>query len=134
MNDLLDAVTITPMYGALLGLILLVLSGRVIVAVRAKGVGLGDGGDAQNLTLIRSQANFTEYVPLILILIGFAEAGGASDGWIHGLGGALVFGRICHPIGMSPDPKPNPFRFLGTVVTLLVLLISAILVLSQRLG
>ena len=134
MNDLLNSVTITPIYAAVLGLVLLVLSGRVIAAVRAKGISLGDGGDGDNLALIRSQANFAEYVPMILILIGFAEAGGASDAWIHGLGGTLTVGRIIHPLGMSPEAKPNPMRFVGTVSTLLVLLISAILVLSQRLG
>ena len=88
MNSLMNTVTITPLYAALLGLVLLVLSGRVIFAVRAKGVSLGDGEDPDHLPIIRSQANFIEYVPMILILIGFAEAGGASDGWIHGLGGA----------------------------------------------
>ena len=132
MNSLVDTVTLTPLYAALLGLVLLVLSGRVIAAVRAKGVMLGDGDDPGHLALIRSQGNFIEYVPMALILIGFAEAGGASDAWIHGLGGTLLLARVLHPIGMSPDPKPNPFRFVGTVATLLVLLVSSVLLLVQR--
>ncbi len=134
MNSLVQSVTITPLYAALLGLILLLLSGRVIAAVRAKGVGLGTGGNPDYEAIVRSQGNFIEYVPMILILIGFAEAGGASDTWIHGLGGTLVVARVLHPIGMSPDPKPNPFRFIGTVATLLVLLIASVLVAMQRLG
>ena len=133
MNSLVSSVTLTPLYAGLLGLVLLALSGRVIAAVRAKGVGLGTGGNADYEAIIRSQGNFIEYVPMILILIGFAEAGGASDAWIHGLGGTLLVARILHPIGMSPDPKPNPFRFVGTVATLLVLLIASILVVSQAL-
>ena len=134
MNSVLNSVTITPLYAAALGLVLLVLSGRVIAGVRAKGVSLGDGGDPDNLNLIRTHANFIEYVPMILILIGFAEAGGASDGWIHGLGGALLLGRILHPFGMSPEPKPNPARFVGTILTLLPLLIASILLLLQQFG
>lgn len=134
MDPILNTVTITPLYAALLGLLLLVLSGRVVAGVRAKGVSLGDDGNPDHLTLIRSQANFTEYVPMALILIGFVEAGGASATWIHGLGGALLLGRILHPLGMSADPKPNPFRFVGTVATLLVLLISAVLALLQAFG
>lgn len=133
MNSLVSSVTLTPLYAGLFGLVLLALSGRVIAAVRAKGVGLGTGGNADYEAIIRSQGNFIEYVPMILILIGFAEAGGASDAWIHGLGGTLLVARILHPIGMSPDPKPNPFRFVGTVATLLVLLIASILVVSQAL-
>jgi len=134
MNSVLNTVTITPLYAALLGLVLLVLSGRVIFVVRAKGTSLGDGGNPDYLTLIRSQGNFIEYVPMALILIAFAEAGGASASWIHGLGGALLLGRIAHPFGMSPEPEPRPLRFVGTVATLLVLLIASILVILQQLG
>ena len=132
MNSLMNTVTITPLYAALLGLVLLVLSGRVIFAVRAKGVSLGDGEDPDHLPIIRSQANFIEYVPMILILIGFCEAGGASDTWIHALGGALLVARLAHPVGMSAKPEPQPARFVGTVLTLLVLLISSGLLLSQQ--
>jgi uncharacterized membrane protein YecN with MAPEG domain len=132
MNGLLNSVSITPLYAALLGLVLLVLSGRVIASVRAKGVGIGDGGDADNLVIIRSHANFIEYVPMILVLLAFAEAGGASDAWIHGLGGTLLVGRILHPFGMSTSPDPKPARFIGTVSTLLVLLITSILLLTQQ--
>lgn len=132
MNSLVNSVTITPLYAALLGLVLLVLSGRVIASVRGKGVGLGDGGDQGNLVIIRSHANFVEYVPMILILIAFAEAGGASDAWIHGLGGTLLVGRILHPFGMSASPDPKPARFIGTLATLLVLLTVSILLLTQQ--
>lgn len=132
MNEILNPVTITPLYAALLGLVLLALSARVIAGVRAKGVSLGDGNDPGHLTLIRSHGNFIEYVPMCLVLIGFVEAGGASSGWVHGLGGALLVARVLHPIGMSPDPKPNPFRFVGTVGTLLVLLISSVLLILQQ--
>ena len=133
MNSVLDSVTITPLYAALLGLVLLVLSGRVIFSVRAKGVVLGDGDDPNHLPIIRSQGNFIEYVPMALILIAFLEAGGASDGWIHGLGGVLLVGRILHPLGMKADPAPQPFRFVGTVSTLLVLLIASVMLLIQQL-
>ena len=132
MNSLMNTVTITPLYAALLGLVLFALSVRVIVGVRAKGVGIGDGGNDDHLVLIH--ANFIEYVPMALILIGFAEAGGASDAWIHGLGGALLVGRICHPLGMSSSPEPKPLRFIGTISTLLVLLITSVLLLLQQTG
>lgn len=132
MNSLVNSVTITPLYAALLGLVLLVLSGRVIASVRAKGVGIGDGGDAENLVVIRSHANFIEYVPMILLLLAFAEAGGASSAWIHGLGGTLLVGRILHPIGMSTSPDPKPARLIGTLSTLLVLLVTSILLLTQQ--
>ena len=41
----METLVITPVYGAMLGIILLVLSIRVVAVVRAKGkVGYGDAG------------------------------------------------------------------------------------------
>lgn len=128
-------VSITPMYAAVLGLILLVLSVRVVAVVRGKGeVGLGDGGNPDFTAVVRAQGNFTEYVPLILILIAFAEAGGTSSGMIHGLGSALVLGRIAHPIGMTPVPGINPFRLSGSLLTFGTLAVASVIVLMNSLG
>ena len=126
----MESLTITPLYAALLGIILLVLSIRVVAVVRAKGnIGYGDGGNPDFTTVVRGQGNFIEYVPLILILIGMAEAGGTSDTWIHAMGAGLVVGRVLHPIGLTNKPGINPFRFVGTNLTWIVLLASSILVL-----
>lgn len=131
----MDSVTITPMYAAVLGIILLVLSGRVIAVVRGKGeVSYGDGGNPDFTTIIRAQGNFIEYVPLIVILIAFAEAGGTSDTLLHAMGGALVVGRVLHPIGLTNEPGVNVPRFVGTVLTLIVLLASSIIVILNQMG
>jgi len=131
----MDNVTITPMYAAILGLILLLLSVRIVAVVRAKGeVGYGDGGNPDFTTVVRGQGNFIEYVPLILILIGFAEAGGTSSTWIHAMGGGLVLGRILHPLGLTSEPGVNVMRFSGTVLTWLVLLASSVIVLMNQLS
>ena len=130
----MESLTITPIYAALLGLILLVLSVRVIAVVRAKGTNYGDGGNPEFTTVIRGQGNFIEYVPLALILIAFAEAGGTSGTWIHAMGATLVVARILHPLGLKTDPAPNPLRFIGTVATLIVLLASPVFVLINQLG
>ena len=131
----MESLTITPMYAALLGIILLVLSIRVVAVVRAKGnVLYGDGGNPDYTTVVRAQANFIEYVPLIIILIGFAEAGGTSDTWIHAMGAGLVVGRVLHPMGLKNDPGINVFRFIGTNLTWITLLAASILVLVNQLG
>ena len=127
--------SITPIYAAILGIMLVALSMRVAAIVRGKGkVDSGDGGNPYFTTVIRGQGNFIEYVPLAVILIGFAELGGTSGGWIHALGGGLVVGRLLHPFGMTTKPGPNPFRFLGTILTWLTLLVASILVLVNQLG
>ena len=126
-------VIITPMYAAMLGIILLVLSIRVVAVVRAKGgVLYGDGGNPDFTPVIRGQVNFVEYVPLIVILIAFAEAGGTSATWIHGMGAALVFARVVHPMGLTSKTGINPLRFIGTNVTWIILLMASVLVLINH--
>ena len=129
----MENIVITPLYTALLGIILLILSMRVVAVVRVKGGNLyGDGGDPKLLTVVSGQANFIEYVPLTVILIAMAEAGGTSAGWIHALGGALVVGRVLHPLGLTNVDGINPLRFIGTILTWLSLLVASILVLLNQ--
>ncbi len=131
----MESLAITPIYAAILGLILLILSIRVVAVVRAKGnVAYGDGGNPDFTPVVRGQANFVEYVPLIVILIAFAEAGGTSSTWVHAMGGSLVVARVLHPIGLTNKPGINPFRFVGTNLTWIILLASSILVLVNQLG
>ena len=131
----MSSVTITPLYAAGLGIILLILSIRVVAVIRAKGgVLYGDGGNADFTPVLRAQQNFIEYVPLILILIGFAEAGGSSATWIHGMGAALLVGRVLHPLGLTNKAGVNPLRFIGTNLTWIVLLMASVLVLLNRFG
>ena len=49
------------------------LAMRVGAARRATGVSIGDGGDLRLIARMRAQANFVEYAPFILILIGLIE-------------------------------------------------------------
>jgi uncharacterized membrane protein YecN with MAPEG domain len=129
----MESIVITPMYAGLLGIILLVLSIRVVAVVRAKGKILyGDGGDPDFATVVRGQANFIEYVPLTLILIAFAEAGGTSASWIHVMGIALVVGRIMHPFGLTNKPGIDPLRFVGINLTWLTLLAASVFVLVNQ--
>ncbi len=131
----MHTVAITPMYAAILGIILLLLSIRVVAVVRAKGKVLyGDGGKAEFVPVVRGHANFIEYVPLIVILIAFAEAGGTPAGWIHALGGGLVVGRILHPFGLTSEDGVNPLRFIGTNLTWLALLGASVCVLINQFG
>ena len=122
----MESVAITAFYAGLLGLILVVLSVRTVAVVRAKGnVGYGDAGNPDYTTIVRAQGNFIEYVPLAVLLMGFAEAGGSSATWIHAMGIALVAARILHPLGLKTAPGANPFRVAGTATTWIVILVGA---------
>jgi uncharacterized membrane protein YecN with MAPEG domain len=107
------------------GLLFLVLSWRVVQARVSEKVAMGDGGSDLLITRMRTHANFTEYVPLILVMMGFLEATGANRVAISIMGVALVAVRIAHAIGM-PLPAPNPFRFVGTLGSWLILAVASL--------
>ena len=66
----------TPLYAALAALILIMLSINVIRGRRLFSAALGDGAGPEMTRRIRAQANFIEYTPIFLIMLGFAERGG----------------------------------------------------------
>lgn len=120
-------IKITMLYGGALALWFLVLSLRVIQGRGKGGPGLGDGGDLDMQRRIRAHGNFAEYVPIILILIGFLEISGSSDWLVHALGGSLLAGRLLHGYAFAFTEKSVVGRTGGIVLTLLALLVSGVM-------
>lgn len=118
---------ITALYAGLSGIWLLVVSLNVVRhRVRAR-VGIGDGGDAGLHQAIRVQGNATEYLPLALVILMLCEMLGAPAFAIHGIGAALVTGRVLHAIGLSRSTDRSVGRAAGMLLTWLPLLGAALL-------
>jgi len=117
---------ITLLYAGLLAIMLFVLSYRV-VQIRRKGINLGDGGDAALERRIRAHGNFTEYVPLILIMLAILELNDFSGYVLHALGLALVIARGLHGYAMSFTESWFFGRFWGTAITFLLLVVCGAL-------
>jgi uncharacterized protein len=112
----------TLITAGLLGLVFMALTIRVVGRRVSGKIMIGDGGDSQMLERIRAHANFTEHVPLSLILMGGIELSiGHGSLWLWGTGAALVLARIAHAIGMS-RPSPNPFRAAGALINWAIIL------------
>ena len=124
--------TITLLYAGLLSLWLLVLSVRVI-AIRSQGISLGDGGNPVLLRRIRAHGNFAEYVPMILVMMGFLEINHLSALWIHLLGGTLVVSRLLHGYALSFNESFKFGRIGGTALTLTLLGVCGFLCIYQAL-
>ena len=116
--------SITPVYAGLLSLLYLILSFRVIAARRAQSLGLGDGGNNDMLRRIRAHGNFAEYVPLVLVLMAFAELQNQSIWIIHTMGVFLVIGRPLHAIGVSRGM--GNLRIAGMILTFSALIVGAL--------
>ena len=118
-------VYVTALYAAILALILLVLSMRVIAVRRRLRVAVGDGGDDGLARRIRAHGNFAEYVPLALILMLAGEFAGAPAWMLHALGVTLIVGRIIHAWSLAAHSSSG--RTIGMSLTFLVLLAGAAL-------
>jgi len=120
---------VTPLYAGLLTLWFVVLSIRVMNL--RSDVPYGDSGDIAITRVIRAQANFAEYVPLALLLMGFLEVTRYSIYFLHALGVMLVVARLLHGLALSFGWQPRFGRVTGAGLTVLVLLIEAVLCIYQ---
>ena len=124
----------SPIYIGLAALLLLLLSLRVNRLRRRHGVVLGDGGREELTRAIRVHANFAEYVPIALLLIVAADIIGYETWVVHGLGIALIVGRVLHAYGLSRDPGESFGRAAGTGLTYAVLLVGGVLAILPFFG
>jgi uncharacterized protein len=108
---------ITTLFAGLLALLFIVLSLRVIGARRGARVAIGDGGDKTLARRARVHANFAEYTPMGLLLMGFAESGGAAKMQIWMAGSLLLIGRVIHACGVSQEKEVLMFRVAGMAMT-----------------
>jgi len=117
---------ITALYAGLLGLLAF---GVALPAGRLRGrlgISVGDGGNQELLCAMRRHANFTEWVPLALILIALLELNGAPAAAIHSLGSVLLLARVSHAVGLRPDSIKSPGRFVGATGTVLVTVVASV--------
>ncbi|HKX10797.1 MAG TPA: MAPEG family protein [Stellaceae bacterium] len=117
---------ITALYAGINGLILLVLAIRVARQRGISKVGLGTGGDSVLERAVRIHGNAAESIPIILILLGLAEACGSKPWLLHGMGIALTLGRLLHIWGLTQSSGTSFGRVAGMSLTWLALAVGAI--------
>jgi uncharacterized membrane protein YecN with MAPEG domain len=125
---------ITALYAGILGFLGLVLASRVVQHRQRHQIALGDEGNEDMQRAMRVFGNFTEYVPMILLLMGFGEMLGAHKWLSHGLGASLVTARLLHAWGLSKTSGTSLGRLLGVTLTWLTLLISSAMLIWLALG
>jgi uncharacterized membrane protein YecN with MAPEG domain len=96
---------------------LLVLAWRVVRLRQREQIGLGDGGHPELQRATRVHANFTEYVPLALVMLLAFEVAGGPAALTHAFGAVLLIGRVLHAQGLGSHSGYSKGRFLGTLLT-----------------
>ena len=127
---------ITALYAGLLTILLFVLSIRVI-GLRGNPafsfIAHGKGDEELLQRAIRAHGNFTEYVPMMLILLAFLELSATSEFKLHLLGGAFSLGRVMHGVCFGFMRSNMLLRVGGTALTLFPLVAAAIASIVQYL-
>jgi len=114
----------TAPYFAAFGFLTIFHSWRVIRLRRQHRVSLGDGGVPELARMIRVFGNFSEYVPMGLLLLIALEIAQAPPWYMHLCGATLLAGRLAHAQGLGAgDLKP---RVTGMVLTLLSLAFGSV--------
>ncbi len=111
------SVATTALYAGILGLLLFALSINVISKRRSENIALGHDGNTRLERAIRAQANFAEYVPFVLLLMGIAEMNETPVWRLHLIGGLLLTGRLLHAYCFALTESHFPSRFAGMVLT-----------------
>lgn len=99
-------------------LINLWLAFRVGILRRSEKISIGDGGNERLTARMRAQLNFTEYAPLVVILIALIELAVGTVEWLWGAAALFVIARILHPFGMDGW---KPGRAIGIILTFAIL-------------
>lgn len=117
---------IISVYAAILAILFAFLSMRVIRLRRQLQIGLGDAGDKNMLRAISVHSNFSEYVPISLLLIFLVESQAGYSWFVHGLGVCLLVGRLSHAYGVSQTNENYNFRVFGMAMTFTSIISSSV--------
>ena len=112
---------VVSLYAALLTIIYIALSVHVIRGRWFYRISLNDGGNEAMNRRIRAHGNFSEYVPLFLIILGLAEHNGMPAYAVHILGCLFILGRLLHAYNLLDLRENKPhlfFRSAGVVLTI----------------
>ena len=121
-------IPITAVFTGVLAIMLAVISVRVTRLRQKKKISLSDGGDKEMTAAIRVQGNFTEYVPMALLLMGLLESAGAKHWIIYLFGALLVAARIAHAYALYTGFFPA--RVFGTSMTWALIAIGGLLIIG----
>jgi uncharacterized membrane protein YecN with MAPEG domain len=106
-------------------LLYLALTARVVLHRNVKKIGVGTGGDETLTRKVRVHGNFSEYVPLSLLMLAMLELATTSTTLLWTCGIALLVARVLHAIGLGGSAGYSFGRATGALLTFAVMLVMA---------
>lgn len=120
------AFQITSLYAALYTIVFLVLATHVTMRRTETGVSILHGDDMKLALRIRRHGNFVEHIPLVLLLMAFAETRGFPGLWLHVIGLVVLASRLAHAAGLSITNSKAALRIIGGTGTHLSMLVLVV--------
>jgi uncharacterized membrane protein YecN with MAPEG domain len=117
--------TMLAVYAGILGLMYFLMSARISLMRGRTRVLIGHADNQVLHRAIRAHANFAEYVPLCLILIGLVALLGFSAWVIHALCLILIAVRLIHVWGVSTGTPIG--QTVGAAMTYNVVIATSVL-------
>jgi uncharacterized membrane protein YecN with MAPEG domain len=119
----MNPVPLTLLFAGCCALLQVALTALVVIRRLQTGVHFLDGGDTPLMRRIRAHGNFSETVPMALLLLGLLELSGLGSHWLVGFGTALLLGRVLHAHCLIYD-SASWGRLVGMVLTIGVISIE----------
>ena len=117
---------ITMLFTGLLGLLFMFHTVRVILARRSSHINLGIGDSDALLRTVRIHGNFSEYVPLLILIMALLELSVVSETALYAFGTSVVVGRLLHFYGIYSPATPGIARIIGMVLTFIPLILGSV--------
>lgn len=126
--------SIAPLYAGFFGLMLVLLSWRIVRLRHRFNVRMGDGGHTELMAAVRAQGNLIEYLPTSLVLLMLLEIMGFSPHALHFLGLMLVVARVLHIYGINEPSGASLSRKIGTRMTWAQIALSSLSCMAGAFG
>lgn len=129
------SMSITALYTALLGLLMLLLA---YLVVKQRMAGAPKPTDVERYakfdSIVRAHGNAAEYIPISLLVLLALENSVASPLLVHAFGLLLLLSRVGHGYGMVTTVGRSFGRFYGTLGGWIYLLAGSVVVLLGQAG
>ena len=112
------SLSISPLFAGLLIVIQVAMTAFVGLYRVKSGIQFLDGGNVTMTRRMRAHGNFTETVPIALLVMVLAEASGAPTALLWGGGAVLLLGRLLHAFTIVKYGTA-PGRAIGMAMTVL---------------
>jgi uncharacterized protein len=116
---------VTLFFVGILALLQCALTALVITRRLEAKVSLLDGGDKPLTNRMRAHGNFTETVPIAIIMMALLEMRGIPSAWLWVIGSTLTLGRVLHAVCLTTR-KPTWGRPIGMGLTVAVISLQGV--------